>query len=63
MVFLPRFSPHGQWKTAENSLRTQGSLLPLPDFIDMLKAQLPVHQGTAALPKLRPKLWTMLQYD
>jgi len=62
VVFLPRFSPHGGWKTAENSHRTQGSLLPLLDFVDVLRAQLPMRQGTAGLPKLRHKPWTMLQY-
>ena len=46
MVFLPCFSPHGRWKTAENSLHTRGSLLPLLDFVDVLREQLPMCQGT-----------------
>jgi hypothetical protein len=37
---------------AENSLRTRESLLPLLDFVDVFRAQLPVRQSTAALLKL-----------
>ncbi len=56
------FLPHGCRKTAENSLRTRGSLLSLLNFVNVLRAQLPVLQGTAALPKLRLKPWTLRQY-
>jgi hypothetical protein len=47
---------------AENSPRTRGSLLPLLNSVNVLRAQLPMRQGTAALPKLQLKLWAMLQH-
>jgi hypothetical protein len=62
MAFQHRFSCHRRRKTAQNSPRTRGSLLPLLDFVIVLRAQLPVRQGTAALPKLRPKPWVMRQH-
>ncbi len=54
-----------RWSTStasRHSLRTRGSMLPLLDFVDVLRAQLPVRQGTAALPKLRHRPREVLQH-
>jgi hypothetical protein len=59
MVFQHRFLCHRQQKMAKNRPCTQGSLLPLLNFVIVLRAQLPVREGTAALPKLQLKPWVM----